>query len=118
MVQNVLSDKKINLLGGKLFRKDTGSYSDMDNYYNYLMEKGLYVFSGNGLTFPDIVDHNRKPFEKETKKRNIGFGTSYSTHNLNPDKKRFLISTGKYIFRNINKVKEESIKMIKEREEA
>jgi hypothetical protein len=58
-VQNVLSDKQICLLGGKLFRNDTGSYSAMESHYEYLMQKGLYVFSGNGLTFPDIVDSNR-----------------------------------------------------------
>lgn len=106
LVQNVLSDKKINCQNGQLFRKDQGKYSDMDNYYDFLTHKGLYVFSGNGLSFPDTVDHHKKPFEKDTKKKNVGFGTAFSRGNSTVSNKAdFLISTGKFITKNIRAIK-------------
>ena len=109
LVQNVLSDKKIKYTGkGKMFRVNTGKYSEMNSYYHYLINRGLYVFSGSGLTFPDLVDHNRKPFEKETQKRKVGFGTSFSHQFLQDNKS---ISPSRKCV-NLNKTEDPSNKTI------
>ena len=119
LVQNVLSDKKINNLNGVMFRKDLGKYSEMDSSYNFLTHKGLYVFSGNGLTFPDVVDHNKKPFEKDMIPKKIGFGTAFSRSGTVKESKSFQISTGKFVSKNICNIKllTDTKKMLKEEEE-
>lgn len=73
MVENVISNKTAK---GSMRNEEEHRFEHTEDYIDFMVKNGCYVFSGSGLRFPEKIEEAQNPFNVKLPKPVVAFGTT------------------------------------------